>query len=288
MTFEAIGTTWQIDIYTPLTSEKEAEVFDLIKKRIDEFDKVYSRFREDSVVTQMSKMTGEYILPEDSKLLFEIYFDLYKKTGGLFTPLVGDLLSDAGYDAKYSLEQKSDLKTPDELKEVLEFNYPKLLIKKPALLDFGAGGKGYLVDLVAKVLEENNISKYCIDAGGDILHKNNESLRVGLENPNDFSQVIGVSNLYNRSLCGSAGSRRKWEDFNHIMNPKTLESVKDIVAVWVVADTALLADSLATCLFFVSPDDLVTEYNFECVILSNNGKCFVSKGFDGDVFGING
>lgn len=269
MTFEAIGTHWQIDMYEALSPEREGALLSMIQKRIDQFDKIYSRFRSDSLITEMSQKAGDYILPDDGKELFDLYLDLYKKTNGLFTPLVGELLSDAGYDALYSLQQKNVLQQPPALEDVLIYNFPKLTIKKPILIDVGAAGKGYLVDIIARLLEQEGISQYCVDAGGDMTHRGATPIRVGLEHPHDFAQVIGVVELQNKSLCGSAGSRRKWRTFNHIMNPITTDSVRDIVAVWVIADTTILADAIATCLFLV-PAHTLTGYAFEYLLVRDD------------------
>ncbi len=284
--FEAIGTKWQIDIYKQLSGEKESLVFKKIKDRVEIFDKNYSRFRADSLVTKISKDAGTFILPEDAEPMFSLYQDLYHITGGLFTPLVGNLLSDAGYDANYSLKQKKELEVVPSWDEVIEYKHPNLKIKKPVILDFGAGGKGYLVDLVGKLLEENNIFEYCIDAGGDILHKNKTSIKVGLENPDNTQQVIGIYELQNASICGSAGNRRAWGKFTHIMNPKTLISQKDIIAVWVAADTALLADALATCLSFVPAQTLGDKYKFEYLLIKSDHTFEKSDGFSAEIFAL--
>ena len=282
--FEAIGTAWQIDIYQKLSEKEEADTFSLIKNRIELFDKAYSRFRSDSLVTEMSKQSGTFVLPDDAELMFALYHDLYLRTNGFFTPLVGDLLSDAGYDAHYSLQQKKELQIPPTWDEVLDYKHPNLLIKKSTMLDFGAAGKGYLVDLVAEVLEKNGILKYCINAGGDILHKDETLIRVGLENPDNTAQIIGVFTLGDGSICGSAGNRRAWGDFNHIINPKTLTSPKEIIAVWVFARTAVLADALATCLFFVEAHTLIDAYDFEYLILHKDHSIEKSDDFTGEIF----
>lgn len=282
--FEGIGTKWQIDVYKTLSEKEESELLALIKKRVDIFDQTYSRFRDDSIVMQMLKKTGTFTLPEDAKIILNLYYDLYKQTNGFFTPLVGNLLSEAGYDANYSLVQKEKLNLVPTWEEIISYEYPVIHIKKPAILDFGAGGKGYLVDLVAEVLESNNIFEYCINAGGDILHKGSVSIRVGLENPNDINQVIGVYPLQNGSICGSAHNRRSWGNFTHIMNPKTLNSPKDILAVWVIAKTAILADSLATCLFFVESSTLFDIYEFEYVLIRSDYSIEKSDNFAGEIF----
>ena len=101
--FEAIGTHWVIDIKEELSLEREALLLSIIKNRIDIFDKDYSRFREDSLVTKMSKESGEYKMPEDFNKMFSLYKKAYEITDGLVTPLIGQVLVDSGYDAEYSL-----------------------------------------------------------------------------------------------------------------------------------------------------------------------------------------
>lgn len=282
--FEAIGTKWHIDTYRELDRIQSSGLFSKIKNRVDIFDKTYSRFRADSLVTKMSKEFGYYILPHDAEAMLSLYRDLYMRTDGLVTPLIGNLISDAGYDAQYSLKQKKKLEMPPAWDEAIEYKHPTLLIKKPVMLDFGAVGKGYLVDLVGDVLENNGIRDYCIDAGGDILYKGKAPIRIGLEDPEDTKKVIGVGILNNGSICGSAGNRRKWGNFNHIINPKTLVSPTDIIAVWVMAKTALLADALATCLFFVPADTLADAYKFEYVIVHSDRSFEKSTGFSGEIF----
>ncbi len=103
--FEAIGTKWTIDIRTPLLQNEADLLFEKILTRIDEFDKNYSRFRSDSLVTEMSRVTGHYRLPNDAKKMLDLYEKLYSLTKGLMTPLIGKSLEEAGYDANYSLTE---------------------------------------------------------------------------------------------------------------------------------------------------------------------------------------
>lgn len=284
-TFDAIGTKWQIDIYENISSSNEEEIFRIIDERIRVFDKDYSRFRNDSLVTEMSKKIGDYVLPADAKIMMDLYEDIYRLTDGLVTPLIGNLISDAGYDANYSLRQKGKLSTPPKWEEALEYSFPKLKIKIPVILDFGAAGKGYLIDIVGKILEDNDIKAFCIDAGGDILHRGSESIRIGLENSTNSDEVIGIVNIKNQSICGSSGNRRVWGDFNHIINPKTLSSPKDILAVWTISETTLIADAMSTCLFFVKPEIMEEKYNFDYLIVYSDRTYIKSNDFKAEMFG---
>ncbi len=267
--FDGIGTKWVIDIHEDLSDEKEYELLTLIKDRINIFDMTYSRFREDSWISRLSKGAGKYDLPLDAEPIFSMYRDLYDVTGGLVTPLIGKVLVDAGYDKKYSLKQSIPLEVPPSWDDVIIYEPPFITMKRPAILDFGALGKGYLIDIVGEILQKNSIKNFTIDAGGDILYKNNlgRPIRVGLEHPEDLSKVIGVVQIKDQSIAGSSGNRRKWGKFTHIIDPKTLVSPKNILGLWVIADKAILADGIATGLFFTPAKALMKKYRFEYIIL---------------------
>jgi FAD:protein FMN transferase len=283
--FQAIGTGWKIDIKKELSSEEEALLLKEIMDRISVFDIAYSRFREDSLVTKMSKEAGEFVLPEDADKMLTLYKKMFEVTDGLVTPLIGQVLVDAGYDAKYSLVERT-LTKPRLWSEIMEWNNPKLILKQPALLDFGAGGKGYLVDIVSEILEKHGIRSYCVDASGDMRYRSEEGevLRVGLEHPEKTDEVIGVAKIISQSICGSAGNRRKWGNYHHIINPETLSSPKDILAVWTTASNTLLCDLLTTALFFTPPEKLSEYFDFDYFIMYADYSVNKSVGFEVELF----
>lgn len=264
--FEAIGTHWRIKIEEELSSMEETTLLAGIRERILRFEETYSRFREDSLVKKTSRQPGRYVFPEDATPLFALYQQLARETGELFTPIMGTLLEAAGYDQQYSLKV-GILPTLPSLADALEIDQNSLTTKQPVLLDFGAAGKGHLIDLVGELLQAQGYKNFVIDAGGDILHRTTrgETLRVGLEHPLNTQQAIGIATIQNKSICGSAGNRRAWKNFHHIINPHTKTSPTEVIATWVVAESTILADALATCLFFVEPTQLLKEHVFSCV-----------------------
>lgn len=285
-TFEAIGTHWNIDIEDTLSDGQRASLLKTITDRIDTFDRGYSRFRPDSLVTKMSQAAGVFTLPEDAAPMMSLYRHAYEMTNGAVTPLIGSLMVEAGYDATYSLVSK-ELHHPPAWDETMEYQPPQTLrMKRPALLDVGAFGKGYLVDIVGELLEQQGIKKYCVDAGGDMRHRSDgdDRLRVGLEHPLNTQQIIGVATIANRSICGSSGNRRAWGKFHHIINPHTLASPRDIVATWAAASTTLLADAMATCLYFTSPDVLSRYYSFDYLVMKSDATVLASTGFPQELF----
>jgi thiamine biosynthesis lipoprotein len=282
LNFEAIGTRWVIDCWkSPISSQS---LLKIIIDRVEEFDKTYSRFRKDSVVWQASEKEGKYIFPPDSKELFALYDKFYKVTQGAFTLLIGNTLSEAGYDSTYSLIPKKLNEVPD-ISSIYSFDYPALTVKKPYILDFGGLGKGYLVDIISNLLIEEGVDSFCVDGGGDMHCYNLENpLKVGLENPLDTKQVIGVVEINNKSLCASSGNRRKWANFHHIIDPRNLESPNEILATWVIAKDTITADGLATSLFFTTPTKLTKYFDFEYLVLFPDFTVRQSKNFSSELF----
>lgn len=281
--FAAIGTQWWIGLYEHV-SENELQAMQLrIAEEIEQYDAVYSRFRDDSVITHIAKQAGDYVLPEHANELIGLYDRLYDDTDGSMTPLIGQTLVDAGYDAHYSLQsgpQRTVLGWP----EVAKLDNSVLSITQPAWLDFGAAGKGQLVDIISSLIEDTGIRQYCVDASGDLRMRQPGSLRIGLEHPEDPSKAIGVAIVQNQSICGSASNRRAWGNYHHIIDAKNQQPVRDIVAVWVIADTTIMADALATALFFSEPQRLTSYGEFAWVIMKSDNSVSASNNFNGELF----
>lgn len=271
---------WQIDTAQPLSAEADAA----IAARIDDFDRTYSRFRDDSLVSTIAHTPGTYRFPPDAPPLFELYRRLYDATNGAMNPLVGRALEELGYDSTYSLQPSATRTRVPEWHEALSWNGNELTTRTPAMLDIGAAGKGYLVDLVAEVLREHGVEASTVDASGDILHRGDSDLRVALEHPLDTNKAIGVMSVQNQALCASAPNRRAWAGLHHILDARTGLPTDRIVATWAIAPTALEADGLATALFFAEPATLAAEFDFQWVRMFSTGRVEYSPEINGELF----
>jgi thiamine biosynthesis lipoprotein len=280
--FGAIGTHWEIDTVDSLGASVKA----VVSERIEEFDRVYSRFRDDSVVSSLSRVAQTVDLPDDAQELFDLYRVLYEATGGSLSPLVGDTLNHLGYDASYRLTALPGSPGPvPPFEDVFSLEGTTLTTYRPVTVDIGALGKGYLVDIVAGLLDDHGVDDYTIDASGDLRHRGKTAERVGLENPRDADRLLGVATVSNRSLAASATNRRTWGDgLHHIVDALTGLPTRSVEATFVIADTAAMADGLATALFMVSPEDLRHVCEFDWVIMSSDGTLRASPTFPGEVF----
>jgi len=258
------------------------------------FDYTYSRFRPDSLVSQIAAAPdgGRFEFPPDSIALFALYDQLYALTEGAVDPLVGRDLELLGYDRKYSFKQTANLEQiKDEPKKLV--SWPKdivregtlLITHRPLLIDVGAAAKGYLVDIVSGILREAGFTDFIVDGSGDLVHSGEPAVLIGLEHPFDPHLVMGVANLKNSALCASAITRRAWgEGLHHVLNAQTGVPVQDVVATWAIAADAMTADGLATALFFTSGKQLAEKFQFSFVRMFRDGRAEYSQNFDGEIF----
>jgi thiamine biosynthesis lipoprotein len=276
--FEAIGTQWELVTSTALQTSQ----WDEIQRTIEEFDVTYSRFRPDSLVAKVTAKAGTYTFPPNFETLFSLYEKLYTATDGRMSPLVGNTLASLGYDAEYSLRPKSSIAPTPKL-ETITRKGSTITTQEPVTLDIGAAGKGFLIDSIAALLE-NYQQEYVIDGSGDIRVSAAWHERIGLENPHDQTRVLGMVDLRGQSLCGSASNRRAWgSGLHHIIDPHTGEPTQNVQATWVVADSAFVADGLATALFFVSPDKL-NDFDFTYVRIMHDNTVEYSSNFSGELY----
>ncbi|MFF1259521.1 FAD:protein FMN transferase [Streptomyces sp. NPDC058321] len=288
--FDAVGTHWQIDTDEPLSADLRSHILD----RALQFDATYSRFRPDSVVSRIASADegGRFEFPQDSLNLFALYDRLYAATEGAVDPLVGRELELLGYDPTYSLTPApADVRAAERARgrptwtaDVVR-DGTTLVTRRPLVIDVGAAGKGYLVDVLSAVLRGAGHTRFVVDGSGDLMHAGERAIRVGLEHPFDPQRVIGVAHLQGQALCASGVTRRTWGDgLHHVLDARTGVPVDGVVATWVVADETALADGLATALFFTGAQRLAETFQFSYVRMYADGRAEHSPDFVGQLF----
>lgn len=287
-THETMGTVWNIQIVDILKED-----FNKISKEIisylDEFNIQYSRFRKDSLVTELSLRSGQMTVPHECVEMLSLYSRMSELTHGLFNPFIGHTLSDLGYDSEYSLKEKTSVRPTPNFSDAIEILDDKTIcIREPVLVDFGAIGKGFAVDAVSAMILDKGYASI-VDGSGDMKNTSDTELKIGLEDPEDMTKVIGSLKIHTGSIASSSGNRRFWkgrdgERRHHIIHPQTYESPKFIRASWVKHASCAVADALATALFLVPPDMFSESYDFEYILINKDRKVKKSFGLDMQLF----
>ena len=253
--------------------------------RVESFDHTWSRFRDDSLVARIAAAPGVWRFPAEAPALFELYRRLYTATDGAMSPLVGRTLETLGYDRGYSLRPSNTRAPVPAWDDAVAWDGEQLTTIRPVVLDVGAAGKGYLVDLVTELLIEAGHDDLIVDGSGDLRHHGPEAMRVGLEHPLDATKAIGIVRVTNGAVCSSATNRRVWGDgIHHVIDATTGLPTSRVIATWAIAATALEADGLATALFFAQPARLAEQFDFRYVRMLASGAVEFSPDIEGELF----
>jgi thiamine biosynthesis lipoprotein len=133
--FEAFGTVLEIQVFDKvpkiLQEKIKTEIFDYTIF----FDDNFSRFKSDSLITKISNNPGIYSVPQELTEMLRHYEKFYNATNGAMNPLVGNTLSDLGYDAKYTLRPKEKISETPKLNEVVKIvSDTQIEVKEKALI----------------------------------------------------------------------------------------------------------------------------------------------------------
>ncbi|MDO4913486.1 MAG: FAD:protein FMN transferase [Bifidobacteriaceae bacterium] len=303
---KALGT----GIIIQSSQSLDKDTYDYCAQTITQFENNLSRFLENSIVSQISRANqgGSFTFPQYCEPLFENYDMLFSITHGAIDPCIGEDLSHIGYDAtlRFTLDadenslgaihgrtqwnhlpSDTNMQTLNEKNTANDLNIytanystenPIITRNRTILrttqnvqLDFGACGKGLLVDILFHTLHnQHGINSLLINAGGDIRCHTPEPIIIGLEDPNNTDNAIGQIAIKSGAICASAPSRRHWQlasgqKVHHILNAIDGLPSKQTAATWVYINeentyATMFADGLSTALFVDDAHQIVNEY----------------------------
>jgi thiamine biosynthesis lipoprotein len=254
--FKALGTIWWIEIFDEMDTESLDVTFADIEHFVAEFENRYSRFKPDSLISQLN---SKRILnnPDPHCMDFLTYGkSLFLRTGTHFNILTGHILEARGYDANYSFTPKDETRlTPGNPVADLSITPDKIELQH-GNIDVGGYGKGYLIDEVATRLQATHQLEYfVINAGGDIYasSKHEEPVEIYLEHPLQEQTYIQKTPLLHQGFAASSPFKRQWKSAagtvkNHIVQHNTAS-----IATFVKADSACVADVFATVSLVCEP-----------------------------------
>ena len=132
---------------------------------------------------------------------------------------------------------------------------------KGAALGLGAIAKGYGIDRAVQVLQSFGLKNFIVDGGGDLRlvgHKPSGPWTVGIQHPRREDTLLMRLPARNQAVVTSGDYQRYFilgeRRYHHIINLKTGMPSEGVVAVTVLAPSAMLADALATALFNLGPE----------------------------------
>ncbi len=260
---EALGTGYQIQFYT----SEEFSVQQKFDSVIEAINQSMSTYRSSSDISRINHGDTTVVVDDMFKEVLQLSREVYKETDGYYDPTVGVLVNAYGFGPEKPLKQLDSV-TLDSLKTYVGLNKiqitPAGTISKDqggVYLDFNSIAKGYSIDRVGAMLENNGVKNYLIELGGELLAKGinldkEKPWAVGIENiyapveDRDYTQVV---NLKDKGMAGSGNYRKFRVDsisgkrFVHTINPISGKAERsDVLSATVLANTCAEADAYAT------------------------------------------
>ena len=301
-------------VTTIIGYEKNREDFDsnckIIKQKLFEYHKlynIYNRYEDCVNLAELNESGGEEVsVPSEIIDMLLLAKEMYSLTNGKCNIAMGNLLSlwhdcreEAESDpANAKLPEESALKSAAEQVSIDDVVIDKekgtVTLKNGVLLDVGAVAKGYAVERVAEWMEENGMSGYVLNVGGNVRtigeKPSGERWTVGIENPdteNEDEPYIEYLQIADRSLVTSGSYQRFYtvggKNYHHIIDPATLYPAEYFLSVSVLTKDSGLADALSTALFTMPYEEgrkLVESLDdVEAMWVSHDGEKSYSANF---------
>ncbi len=253
--FDCIGTHLDIIIYT---DDSIAELVQLIESWLSFFESKYSRFISGNWLHNLN-LERSWILDLDSKNMLMVMLEIAKNTDGYFDPTIGKRLTELGYGKKELQIKKVSQGWYGDYRDI-EIIWDQVILHSNIELEFGWVGKGYLIDIIHGIIDNSIFGscKYLINFWGDMYGRG--GWNIGLESPFASDEVIGTIMLEDLFLACSAGTKRRWWDHHHLIDPHTGESARDVIASYIEWSSGMITDGYATAL-------CVMPWNLACEML---------------------
>ena len=295
--FRAMGTDCKI-VYRA-TSWASAERFrELALRWVAQFEETYSRFRPDSLISQINAAAGERPVTVDAETesIFALCDWFHWTTHGVFDPSALPLHRLWDYHnpqpvapAERQIEQARAL---IGWKRIVREVGSIFLPTRGMAIDLGGIGKEYAVDRVMGMALAHGLEDVLVDFGHDLrVHgkpPEGGAWRIGLEKADDPGRCWGGVALVDRAVCTSGDYVRhvviNGRTYGHIVDPRTGYPVSHGVrSVSVIAPTCTEAGMLSTASFIMGPDDglafLDAYYQAEGCLTLQDGKQLSTRRF---------
>jgi len=227
----------------------------------------------------------EIIGAETSPGLFDKVYDYFQHVDNVFSTYkpeseISRINRGEIVPEKFSEEMQTVLRLCEETKKETGGFFD---IKTPqGNLDPSGLVKGWAILNAAKILKNEGVENFYIDAGGDIQpsgrNAEGKAWRLGIKNPFKQEEIIKVIHVHDQGVATSGTYIRG----AHIYNPKSQNLPQELVSLTVIGPDVYEADRFATAAFAMGMDGLEFITNlkgFEAYGVDPAGMAHATSGF---------
>lgn len=304
----AMGTVVRLSVFASEDRSQTEGILELVKE-LEE--KTLSRRLETAEVFQVNRTAGSGTETELSAELSHILSEcekLSQDSEGAFDVALGPLVRLWDIDGWAGGERTGIFHAPEESEreQALEQSgFGRLHFRaspgketasvcpdQGAAIDLGAVGKGIALDgILAYLSADETVSGAVVSVGGSILtygeKPDGAPWRVGIVNPMDTSENLGVLTLSGQTFLSTSGDYERYVEeggvrYHHILDPATgFPADSGLRSVTVLAENGLLSDGLSTACFVLGRErgmDLAGQYGAEALFVDRDGVIYMTPG----------
>jgi thiamine biosynthesis lipoprotein len=256
--FRAMGSPCELHLFGDSRARIDA-IADAAKELVLGLERKYSRYREDSVLSEINRSAGDsagILVDAETASLLDYADTAFRHSDGLFDVTSGTLRSVWNF-------KSGRVPKPEEVTEALErvgwsrvrWSRPRLVLPVPGMeLDFGGFVKEYAVDCVTDLCRARGVAHGMVDLGGDLRaigpHPDGRPWVVGIRDPRAPERAMASVPLATWGLATSGDYERcmvvDGVRYTHILDPRTGWPVSGLRSASVVAPQCLVAGTATT------------------------------------------
>lgn len=295
---KTMGTFWRVSVIG--VDEAKAQTLRAkVQAQLDADDRLLSTWKNDSALMRFNHAadTRPWPVSEAMADIVTLSLRIGAKTHGAMDITVGPLVNLWGFGP-----DKQPVATPDAQaiaaakartglqhlqvinqsgRQFLQKDIPDLFV------DLSTVGEGYAADHLARLMEQEGISRYLVSVGGALVSRgmNGEGKpwRVAIQKPTDQENAVQAIVDINGHGISTSGSYRNYYELDgkrisHVIDPQTGQPITHkLVSVTVIAPTALEADGWDTGLMVLGPEkaqQVVREQGLAVYMIVKEGEGF--------------
>lgn len=295
----AQGTTYHIT-YEPAVNTVAADIEKGINEEFSRIDKVFSNYRNDSLIEAFNAQKTTEPLAVDAELvaLIEKARDVYIASRGCYDLSIKPIFDLWGFK-KDEFAPPSDEALAQAMGSVgmskLETLDNQHLRKQNADLriDISSIGQGYTVHKISQLLEHNKITRYMVEIGGELqvsgLKPDGKAWRIALEKPlPEERKLYKIAQFDSGKTLAmmTSGTYRHFFDSNgkrysHILDARIGKPVEhNTVAVTVLHPDAAMADAWSTALLCLGAQQgmsIANQHNIAALFIDDKNSELVES-----------
>ncbi|ADO47764.1 FAD:protein FMN transferase ApbE [[Enterobacter] lignolyticus] len=295
---KTMGTFWRVSVIN-LDNDKSEALRKKVQAQLDADDMLLSTWKNNSALMQFNHSTSLSPWPVSEAMADIVTASLRigAKTQGAMDITVGPLVNLWGFGP-----DKQPVKTPDRAQidaarartglqhlTVINKSGGQYLQKDIAdlFVDLSTVGEGYAADHLARLMEQEGISRYLVSVGGALVSRgmnaDGKPWRVAIQKPTDRENAVQAIVDINGHGISTSGSYRNYYELDgkrisHIIDPQTGHPIDHkLVSVTVIAPTALEADGWDTGLMVLGTEkakQVVREQGLAVYMIFKEGDGF--------------